>query len=115
MQRPLCEACNQRPCAVNYHRDDVTHYRRRCESCSRKGKGIKPRVPRWQAAGYKKKMQCDKCGFRARYSAQILVYHVDGDLNNVASKNLTCVCRNCTEEIARSDLPWRPGDLTPDL
>jgi hypothetical protein len=59
-------------------------------------------------------MQCDRCGFKARYSAQILVYHVDGDLNNVHIKNLKSICKNCVEEVSRSDLPWRPGDLAPD-
>jgi hypothetical protein len=60
-------------------------------------------------------MQCDFCGFKARYSAQILVYHVDGDLNNVALKNLKSICKNCVEVVSRSDLPWRQGDLEPDV
>jgi hypothetical protein len=112
--RPVCQACDQRPCAVNYIREGVTHYRSRCETCQRKGRGKKKRLARWEAAGYKKKMQCDRCGFKARYSAQILVYHVDGDLNNVNIKNLKSICKNCVEEVSRSDLPWRPGDLAPD-
>lgn len=115
MKRPICQACGQRPCAVNYIKEEVTHYRSRCESCARKGRGVKKRIPRWEAAGYKKKMTCDKCGFKARYSSQILVYHVDGDLNNTASKNLKCVCKNCVEELLKSDLPWRPGDLGIDI
>jgi hypothetical protein len=115
MKRPLCKACSQRPCAVNYYRDGVAHYRSRCESCARKRKGIKPREPRWKAAGFKKKMQCDRCAFHARYASQILVYHVDGDLNNIAVKNLKCICRNCAEELLRTELPWRPGDLEPDF
>jgi transcription elongation factor Elf1 len=113
--RPICPACNQRPCAVNYIKDGVKHYRARCDNCLRKGRGIKKRIPRWEAAGYKKKMVCDKCGFKARYSAQTLVYHVDGDLNNVAPKNLKTVCRNCEVDLAKSDSVWRPGDLQPDL
>ena len=115
MQRPTCKACDQRPCAVNYIKDGAKHYRSRCETCLRKGRGLKKRVPRWEAAGYKKKMVCDKCGFKARYSAQTLVYHVDGDLNNVALKNLKTVCQNCEVDLAKSDSMWRPGDLQPDL
>ena len=112
--RPICQACNQRPCAVNYVKEDRTHYRSRCETCQRKGRGLKKRQARWEQTGYKKKMQCDRCGFKARYSAQMLVYHVDGDLNNVSLKNLKSICKNCVEEVARSDLPWRLGDLEPD-
>ena len=113
--RPICQACNQRLCAVNYTRDGITHYRSRCDSCTRKNRGIKTRKPRWESAGFKKKMTCDKCGFKARYASQILVYHVDGDLNNIGVKNLKCVCLNCVEAINKSDLPWKPGDLTVDL
>ena len=113
--RPLCKACDQRPCAVNYHKHGITHYRSRCETCLRKNRGIKKRQTRWEQAGYRKKMQCDRCGFKARYSAQILVYHVDGNLNHVTAKNLKSICKNCVEEVSRSDLPWRLGDLDPDL
>jgi hypothetical protein len=115
MQRPTCQACGQRPCAVNYVKDDVKHYRSRCETCARKNRGLKKRIPRWEAAGYRKKMTCDKCGFKARYSAQTLVYHMDGNLNNTAPKNLKTVCRNCEVDLAKSDSVWRPGDLQPDV
>jgi ribosomal protein S14 len=80
----------------------------------RKNKKLKPLVPRWQSGGYKKKSQCDRCGFRARFTSQLLVYHVDGDLNNTALRNLRTVCRNCVEEIARTEITWRAGDLEPD-
>ena len=113
--RPICQSCNQRPCAVNYVKNTVTHYRSRCETCARKNRGLKPRVPRWKSTGYKKKMQCDRCGFAAKYAAQMLVYHIDGNLNNCSLKNLKCVCRNCEVALAKSDLPWRQGDLEPDL
>ena len=114
MKRPLCKACEQRPCAVNYYRDGVAHYRSRCETCQRKGKGIKKRIARWESAGYKKKMTCDRCGFKARFAAQLLVYHIDSNLNNTDVRNLKTVCLNCVEEIKRSDLPWKKGDLEPD-
>jgi len=113
--RKICPTCNQRPCAVNYTKDGITHYRSHCDSCLKRGKDLKKPVPRWQAAGYKKKPACDKCGFRARYSAQLLVYHVDGNLHNSDVKNLKTVCLNCIEEIKRSDLPWKQGDLEPDF
>jgi hypothetical protein len=58
---------------------------------------------------------CDRCGFRSRYSAQLLVYHVDGDMNNVAVRNLKTVCQNCVIEVIKTDLLWRPGDLEPDV
>ena len=115
MKRPICPACQQRVRAVNYYKEGVPHYRSRCEVCIKKNKKIKPPVPRWQAAGYKKKPTCDRCGFRARYSAQLLVYCVDGNLHNTDVRNLKTVCLNCVEEIKRSDLPWQRGDLEPDV
>lgn len=115
MKRPLCPACQQRSCAVNYHKDGVPHYRSRCEHCIKKNKKVPVPKPRWQASGYKKKPACDKCGFRARYSAQLLVYHIDSNLHNSDVRNLKTICLNCAEELKRSDLPWTRGDLEPDL
>ena len=112
--RPICPVCNQRECAINYLRADVVHYRSRCDNCIRRNKSLPRRKARWQLAGYKKAKCCDKCGFRARYSAQLLVYHVDGRLDNTDVKNLRTVCKNCEIELARSDSVWRPGDLEPD-
>ena len=115
MKRPVCPACQQRPCAVNYIKEDVTHYRSLCENCIRKNRSLPKRKPRWEQAGYKKKMVCDHCGFRARYSAQMLVYHMDGRLDNCEYKNLKSVCKNCEVELAKSILPWRRGDLEADF
>lgn len=112
--RPLCKACQQRVCAVNYRRKDKTHYRSRCENCIRKGRGLAKRKSLWEQSGYRKQKMCDRCGFRAKYSAQLIVYHVDGRMDNTDLKNLKTVCRNCQIEIDRSDLTWRPGDLEPD-
>ena len=115
MNRPRCNACNQRLCAVNYRRLDITHYRSRCDLCIKKGRQGRVSQPRWKLAGYKKKPLCDRCGFRAKYSAQLMVYHVDGNLNNNNLVNLKTVCQNCVIEIKRADPIWQPGDLEPDL
>jgi hypothetical protein len=114
MERPLCTACTQRFCAVNYTKDGITHYRSKCEYCIKKNRKIKPPEPRWKLAGYKKKTTCDRCGFRSKYAAQLLVFHIDGNLKNTNLRNLKTVCQNCVVEIKRSDLPWKPGDLEED-
>ena len=113
--RPMCLACNQRPRAVAYHREDRIQYRRLCEYCIKRGRRIKPSEPRWKTAGYKKKSTCDRCGFRAKFAAQLLVYHIDGNLHNTALRNLKTVCQNCVVEIAKTDQVWQVGDLEPDL
>jgi hypothetical protein len=51
----------------------------------------------------------------ARYSSQLLVYHVDGNLNNNELLNLKTICLNCSEEVKRLERPWGAGDLEPDL
>jgi hypothetical protein len=115
MIRPTCTACNQRPAAINYTRGGVIHYRSRCSICISKRRKSKPPTPRWETIGYKKKITCDRCGFRSKYSAQMLVYHVDGNLNNSNLRNLKTICLNCVVDIKRADLPWRAGDLQPDF
>jgi hypothetical protein len=115
MERPICPACNQRLCAVNCYRGDKIYYRSRCSVCINKNRKIKVPDPKWKASGYKKKPTCDRCGFRAKYSAQLLVYHVDGNMNNSAVRNLKTVCLNCVVDVKKSDVPWRPGDLEPDF
>lgn len=44
----------------------------------------------------------------------MVVYHIDGRLANTDLKNLRTICKNCEIAVARSDLPWRRGDLEPD-
>lgn len=113
--RTICQHCNQRPRAIAYTKANGTpQYRRLCEHCIRLGKRIKTPEPRWRSAGYKKKSACDRCGFNSKFSAQLVVYHTDGNMNNAAVRNLKTVCQNCVVEIAKADLPWRPGDLEPD-
>jgi hypothetical protein len=114
--RKLCGVCHTTPVAINYtDPQGRTHYRSRCENCTRKDKKLPKRKPRWAQAGYRKKMTCDRCGFRAKYSAQTLVYHADGNLNNCEVKNLKTVCRNCEIDLSKSESVWRPGDLQPDV
>lgn len=113
--RPLCKVCNRNFAAVNGYHNGKRYYRSQCNSCIRKGKRLPLAKARWQQAGYKKKAACDRCGFRARHHTQLMVYHVNGDLNDCDYRNLKTVCLNCSVELTRLDLPWRRGDLEPDL
>jgi hypothetical protein len=116
MTRPVCSTCNQRPVAINYRSGDRVRYRKICDVCARAGKQLKPNLPAWFKAGYKKKAVCDKCGFRAKYPAkQMSVFYVDGNLRNNSAINLKSVCLNCRVELANSRLPWKEAPLTPDF
>jgi len=113
-KRSLCVACGKKPAAVNYKRNNKTYYRSRCDSCIRKKfKKVAPK-PSWIKAGYRKKVTCEKCGFKARYKEQLFVYYVDGNLNNNHQLNLKTICANCQYEIAKEGLGWAQGDLIPD-
>lgn len=112
--RPICSLCNQRPRAVAYHRNDNVYYRSRCTTCIRKDRKLPIQKARWVMDGYKKKTVCDRCGFRSRWAAQLLVFHIDGNLNNTGVRNLKTICQNCVVDVRKADLPWRAGDLAPD-
>jgi len=112
--RPLCKSCGKNLAAVNGYHNNKLYYRSRCESCIRRGKKLPVKRARWQDAGYKRKPACDRCGFKARHAAQLMVFHLDGNLNNCDVRNLKTICLNCAVEITKLDLPWRPGDITPD-
>lgn len=114
MIRPICPVCNKNACAPNYYRDDIRHYRSRCNDCIRRGKNLMPATPRWKLQGYKKKTTCDICGFKSKYTSQITVWHVNGNLNDSTLFNLRCVCLNCVEEVKRKSFTWRLGDLEVD-
>jgi hypothetical protein len=45
---------------------------------------------------------------------QLLVYHINGNLNDSELRNLRTVCLNCVEVVKKTDPTWRPGDLVPD-
>jgi hypothetical protein len=108
--RPLCKACERRPRAIAYYRNDKCVYRSRCTECERRHKKLPAQTPRWTAQGYKLKKACDLCGFRAKIARQLLVYHLDGNLNNCQLHNLRTVCHNCAVELSWDKSVWRRGD-----
>ena len=114
MNRPLCTVCNKNLAAANYYYKDVRHYRSRCESCIRIDRKKQPPTPKWSTEGYKKKSTCDLCGFKSSYSSQILVYHIDGNLNNCTLSNLRSICLCCVEVVKRKNVIWKRGDLSVD-
>jgi hypothetical protein len=79
--------------------------------CGRQKKKQPPFTPSWEKAGYKKKTTCDLCGFKALYLTQMLVYHIDGNLQNTSFNNLRTICLNCVEVIKRKEVNWKRGDL----
>lgn len=113
--RPLCSKCKSRPSAFNYKKGDKTYYRKMCDKCIRlsRGKGVSANAS-WQQTGYKKKAICEKCGFKAKHSAQLDVYHIDGDLRNSSWNNLKTICANCQRIMSMEEFKWRQGDLMPD-
>jgi hypothetical protein len=113
-KRPICKTCNKNPCAINYVRVGITHYRSICDQCGRKKNKLKPRVFNWEKAGYKKKPTCDICGFKSLYPTQMTVYHIDGDLKNVMFSNLRSICLNCVEVVKKKEVTWKRGDLQVD-
>jgi len=112
--RPLCQICLKNPAAINGYHNDRIYYRRRCNACIRRGRRLPRQRTLWEMSGYRKRSACDECGFSARYSAQLVVYHVNGDLRDCDARNLRTVCMNCMVAVAKSDLPWRRGDLEAD-
>ena len=112
--RPICKQCNKNFCAVNYKRNDIIHYRSKCDECGRKNTKKKARVPSWQKAGYKKKAACDLCGFKGLFTTQLTVFYIDGNLDNNELINLRSICLNCVEVVKRKEVTWRRGDLEVD-
>jgi hypothetical protein len=107
--RPLCSVCKQRPVAINYVKQDITYYRKKCDPCGRKEEKLKPKPAAWVKAGYKKKPHCEKCGFQAKLLDQLQVFHLDGNLKNTDWANLKTICANCAIEVYKSKLPWKPS------
>ena len=115
MTRPICTVCNKNHCAPNYYRKGVRYWRKKCEDCIRKGRKLLPSEPRWKKLGYQKKITCDLCGFLRQYDSQLVVYHIDGDLNNNQLMNLRTICLNCVETVKRREPIWKLGDLEADI
>lgn len=113
--RSLCIKCKSRPAAFNYKKGNKTYYRKMCDKCIRlsKGKGIGG-TSSWQVSGYKKKSICEKCGYKAKHSAQMDVFHIDGKLKNSSWDNLKTICANCQRLLSTDQFKWRQGDLMPD-
>lgn len=114
LNRPICPHCNKNFCAVNYVKNDVTHYRSMCDECGRKKEKKKPRKANWTKSGYKKKATCDLCGFKSIFTSQITVFHIDGDLENILQSNLRSICLNCVEVVKKKEVNWKRGDLKVD-
>jgi hypothetical protein len=112
--RPICKYCNKNHCAINYIKNDVRHYRSLCDECGRKKTKNKTRRPLWMKSRYKKKTTCDLCGFKSIYSSQLIVYHIDGNLENINLSNLRSICLNCVEIVKRKEVTWKRGDLEVD-
>lgn len=113
-KRPICPECNKDRCAINYWRKGKPHFRKICDSCGKKKQKKKPALPNWTRSGYKKKPACDLCGFKSLYPSQMTVFHINGDLNNIALSNLRTICLNCVEVVKRKEVTWKRGDLQVD-
>lgn len=111
--RKICPSCNERPVAVNCRHGEKTYYRRQCDTCIRKGKGLKPKSPLWFRHGYRKKPTCDRCGFKSTSDRQMSVFHVDGDLKNVDWNNLKTICANCVIDLFQNGSKWRSSPSVP--
>lgn len=110
--RELCKKCTKRPVAINYYKDGKAFYRSVCDHCSRnRSEGN----PLWALSGYKKKLVCDKCGFKSQHPDTFDVFHVDGNLTNCRFTNLKTVCANCQRVLYKEGVKWKQGDLRPDF
>ena len=114
LKRPICKECNKNYSAINYIRNGKTYYRSICDNCGKKKAKKKPIVPSWEKVGYKRKPQCDICGFKSLYPSQTTVFHIDGNLTNVNHTNLKTICLNCVEVVKRKEVTWKRGDLVVD-
>lgn len=117
-QRSLCPICRKKPVAINRYLGKKVYYRKICDCCSRAkaaGKPMTPQPPGWIRSGYKKKPQCEVCGFRLKFDSQSKVYHLDGNTQNNYWSNLKTVCANCQIELENKTVTWRPADLVPDF
>jgi hypothetical protein len=108
-KRHLCPVCNEKPVAINYIKEEVV-----IETCVIVAYA-EPAAPQWFKLGYRKKPQCEHCSFKFKLTEQSLVYHVDGNLKNNDRTNLKTVCLNCSKELYKSKVPWKPSPIVPDF
>lgn len=113
MQRPLCTKCRGNLAAVNYKIGNKTYYRKTCAACTRKERKTKE-LPGWTRTGYKKKLTCERCSFKAKIANQIFVFYIDGNLKNNNWLNLRSVCANCRIELNSAKTTWRESPLIAD-
>jgi hypothetical protein len=101
--REICK-CGRRPVAINYKKNNITHYRSSCSTCSKdRRKQRKNTFP-----NYTKKEVCEKCGFVAVFSDQLTIFTIQNP------PMLKTVCLNCREELAHTKM-WKQGDLIADF
>ena len=96
MKRPLCKTCRNKPRAYAYKKGKTIYWRSQCDTCIRK------------------KKRCELCGFKQASSAQMDVYHVDGNRANISAYNLKTICANCQRLKSTQNLGWSLGDLEVD-
>lgn len=114
--RPLCPLCKKRIVAISDHKNEKTYYRKTCDACRKRKKGIIPHQPLWSRLGYHKKKVCEICGFNSIYpEEQITVFHIDGNLQNCNYTNLKSVCLNCRVELQYRSIKWKESNITPDF
>lgn len=114
MSRPKCTRCKKKPAAVNYIRNEVTHYRKLCRECinvEKKDKELGNQL--LIKSGYVKKKACDRCNFISKHPSQMKLIYLDGDRLNVNRMNLRTFCLNCVAEF--NNLPQsKKSDLIAD-
>ena len=113
--RPLCTQCKSKPRAYAYKKGSKIYWRRLCDTCSRKRKKLRiGGITALQRSGYRKKNNCELCGFKAQKSIQLDVFFVDGNLRNTIATNLKTICANCQRLASVKRLGWKIGDLVAD-
>lgn len=112
MIRNICKICKERPVAINYHKDNKVFYRSKCDHCSKR---TIIKKSKWEIAGYKMKLSCDRCGFSSKHKEQFNVFYVDGNPSNCRFTNLKTVCANCQRILHIFKIQWKQGDLVPDF
>lgn len=114
--RPICPLCRQRDVAISDKKNGKYYFRKTCDACRKRRKGSVPHEPLWSRFGYRKKRDCEMCGFTAKHlETQIAVFHIDGNLQNCNHGNLRSVCLNCRAEIFHNKNKWKESGLKPDF